>query len=537
MLSILGSAIFLLISLLGWSSLLTAITKVSLRVLTILLGFIVFFWTVSFFTGLGLIVELIAILPGIVLYLLRLDQINLLPFRSRNFLLFSGLVLVFSSFCPVLLDHYGYYIPTINWLKTSGIPLGIANLEWNLGQMSPLHILSAGLSNFSAPDFSVNFLITLIYVLYTVEAKRNILFIFLPYFALLSNSPSPDLFPLVISLIVINELVTKAHNWPLLFLWACFSFVIKPTFFWLPLLVFLFLVYKQKEVTLKAVALASPIIILYLLKNFWVYGDLFFPVSVFNFDVPWRIHPSVLQESNNFAALKTFDFIYSLKTVRSFSAWEYFVNWLLFPGIRGIMNIIILFSLLVLALFSIITKSRSAGIIFWVLTVKFLIVLSFSGQYRFMLDIVIISCFVIFHDKLRERTIISLTATGFLLLTVFFFFPRQLQSLVPSFQLSSYVKPFDANQFVKPCGYDSTPFRGHQIGNLYFNVPADYPFIYKTPLPAISPYNLKRFYEDGIFPQKTVGRFYTGFHWRKLDETQRTQLFKIVQKYYPDQKP
>ncbi|MFV0224953.1 hypothetical protein OBJ96_07575 [Empedobacter falsenii] len=49
---------------------------------------------------------------------------------SRYFYVFSFLGFLFATTYPFILDHFGYYIPTIKWLDFAGFVKGLSNLEW-----------------------------------------------------------------------------------------------------------------------------------------------------------------------------------------------------------------------------------------------------------------------------------------------------------------------------------------------------------------------------------------------------------------------
>ncbi|MCD5969236.1 LIC_10190 family membrane protein, partial [Riemerella anatipestifer] len=136
-------------------------------------------------------------------------------FITRNYLIFAPLlfvVLLFGSGYPFILDHFGYYVPSIKWIAEVGLVKGIGNLDLILGQMSLWHILQAGFSNTSDVFLRLNVVLLLGYIIYIIEKKAWVHFIFLPILLLFLQSPSTDLPVIIGSLIVLNEVLNKNRN-------------------------------------------------------------------------------------------------------------------------------------------------------------------------------------------------------------------------------------------------------------------------------------------------------------------------------------
>jgi hypothetical protein len=90
---------------------------------------------------------------GIILFFKETVSGILSVFKKRfifNCLRFI-IILFTGTYYPYILDHFGYYVPTIKWLTEYGFIKGISNLDLTLGQMSVWHIFQAGFSNFSDP--------------------------------------------------------------------------------------------------------------------------------------------------------------------------------------------------------------------------------------------------------------------------------------------------------------------------------------------------------------------------------------------------
>ena len=209
-------------------------------------------WTViAFFFPLDLKVELITIIIGLAgfFYYKIYNQLwNFFRETSPSFFVVLLIIIFFGSYYPFILDHFGYYLPTIKWLSEFGLVQGISNLDLTLGQMSVWHLLQAGFSNFSDPFLRLNTVLLIFYLIYIFEKKSWIHLVFLPILFLFSQSPSPDLPVIVLSLILLNEILNSNKNAVLLFAFSAFVFFIKPTMIWLPIAVFLYalMVLKSK---------------------------------------------------------------------------------------------------------------------------------------------------------------------------------------------------------------------------------------------------------------------------------------------------
>ena len=98
---------------------------------------------VAFVVPLNLPIEIGTILIGFAAFFyFREYEIIWSVFSKNKFLLTIGLIVIpfFASFSPFILDHFGYYVPTIKWISEVGILKGIANLDMILGQMYSWHI-------------------------------------------------------------------------------------------------------------------------------------------------------------------------------------------------------------------------------------------------------------------------------------------------------------------------------------------------------------------------------------------------------------
>lgn len=494
-------------------------------------------WAITaFFFPLNLKVELITIIIGLMGFFYYKIYTQFWSFLRESppaifvILLFT---IFFGSYYPFILDHFGYYVPTVKWLSEFGLVKGISNLDPTLGQMSAWHVLQAGFSNFSDPFLRLNTVLLIIYSIYIFEKKSWIHLVFLPFLFLFAQSPSPDLPVIVLSLILLNEILNTNKNAILLFAFSAFVFFIKPTMIWLPIAVFLYAVMVLKS----KITFISPgifILVLMSIKNIWVFGFPIFPAQFLDFEFNWRPNAVLLANSAEMALIKTFDLQYSYQEIQEFSFFDFAKNWFFLKGIKGNIHQLFVLSLLMLMIFAIRKNSKIVWIIFFSLMIKSVAVLLFSAQYRFFLDVFFAMFFVIFFQWFSKKNSLRVFFVLSFITGTFLTFPKLTKTVFPSFNLGYFMTGFSENQFFKPASFELKNYNTYQIGNLKFNVVQQYPFSFDTPLPSISPYFLQKYLEAGIFPQLQGKALKEGFIWRKMSEEEKIQLQKIISNFPPE---
>ncbi len=73
---------------------------------------------------------------------------------------------------PFILDHFGYYVPSLNWLSEFGLAKGLANLNLIYAQMSVWHIFRAGFSHFSDVFLRINVVFLIAFFIYIIFEKK-----------------------------------------------------------------------------------------------------------------------------------------------------------------------------------------------------------------------------------------------------------------------------------------------------------------------------------------------------------------------------
>lgn len=476
----------------------------------------------AFFFPLNSYVEIIFILIGLVgigLFLMK-EKLSQFRFKFDFWFYFFLFVIIFSaSFSPYLFDHYGYYVPTISYLQEVGFVKGISNLDLLLGQTSFWHIYQTGFSHFVDPFLKINSYLSVLFLIYIYDRKQYFLLIFLPIFLLFVQQPSPDLPIFIITLIVINELISKRESSIILYL-SLFAFCIKPIVFWLPLFVILN-DFNQKRFSLKSILPVFIFGILLMIKNLWLFGFPIFPVSFIDFNLPWKPSQEMLTYSSQIGMMKSYDMKYSYQQVSQFGFFDKIYHWFTI-GYKSILNIGIIISLLIIGFFAFKKKNRFYYLLLICLILKLVLIISFSAQYRFFIDVYLIAIFLLIKNISEQKAIFT-TVFFSIFLAVIFTFPQFLQQ----FNIGKRMSSLHFSQLYKPKQIDSGGFNNeHKIGNFTFKTsknPVD-----KVHFPSLNIYDLKLYDYYGIFPQYFKQDFDGGILQRKLSETEKIQLKKII---------
>lgn len=498
------------------------------------IGLVSILWTgIAFFFPLNITVEIITIIIGLSSFFyfkLYREVYCFLREMNISFFFVSGIIIFFASYFPFILDHFGYYVPTVKWISEFGLVQGISNLDLLLGQMSVWHILQAGFSNFSDPFLRLNVTVLIIYLIYIFEKKSWVHLVFLPVLFLFSQLPSPDLPAIVFSLIILNEILNYNKKAVLLFLFSIFVFSIKPTVIWLPILVFLYSLFILNS-HIKSLLPGVLLLSVFLFKNSWTFGFPFFPVQYFDLGLAWKPNAELLRNSSEMAILKTFDMQYQYSEIQKFSTSDYIKNWLFLNGIKGWIHQFFIISLMILLIFAIRKNSKIIWVIFISVFIKSVLVLLFSAQYRFFIDVFFVVFFVLFYQKFSKQFALVIFAVLSVSCGLFLSFPNMVKTYLPSFKLGNFMTGFSKNQFYKPSYFELKKYKTYQIGNLKFNVVQQYPFSFDTPLPAISPQFIQEDLDAGIFPQLKGETLKDGFIWRKVSEDEKIKIKKILKEF------
>ena len=488
------------------------------------------FTLLAFFIPLNIYLESVVIIIGIILFFYQKEYLIFWRFFRKYkflFVVFSLVILFFGSFYPFILDHFGYYVPTIKWLSEIGLVRGISNLDLLLGQMSVWHIFQAGFSNFADPFLRINSLVLVVYIIYILEKKNWIQLLFLPILFLLAQSPSPDLPAIVFSLIILNEILNNNKNACLLFALSIFVFALKPTLIWLPIFTFFYILFIVKS-NFKFIFLGSLILALFIFKNIWTFGFPVFPVQILDLGFSWKPNAELLKNSSQIAVMKTYDMQFQFAEIQHFSFLDHIKNWLFLSGVKGKIHMAFLVSLIVFFIFAWKKKSKIIWLLLISIIIKSILILSFSAQYRFFADVFFVIFLIIFKEYFSKKVSLLIFSALCLFFGLFLSFPSLVKEFLPSFKLGNYLTGFNKDQWYKPAYFELKKFKMYELGNLKFNVVQDYPFSFDTPLPAISPSFIREDLEAGIFPQLKGTTLKEGFFWRKISPQEQEKLRMIL---------
>ncbi|WP_447951356.1 LIC_10190 family membrane protein [Chryseobacterium koreense] len=535
MLSILFSTLILIPVFLGFGKITCSLFQIelegiSLRIILGMLSISILFCLLAFFVSLNIFVEVPFVVFGLGAFFYFRGYRGILGVMAGNRILFLSLmaiILFFGSFYPFILDHFGYYVPAISWISKVGLVKGISNLDLLLGQMSFWHILQAGFSSFTDSFLRLNSITLVIFVIYIFERRSWIHLAFLPILFLFSQSPSPDLPVIVFSLILLNEILLGNRNSTMLFLISVFIFSIKPTMIWLPVLSFLYSLFIVNS-RLKFILPGTTLLFLFFFKNIWVFGFPIFPLQFLDFGFGWKPNDIILGKSADMAILKTYDLQYSLEEIRRFSLMDYVNNWLFLAGIKGIIHVLLILSLALFLVYAALKKSKLVWLIFISIWLKMIIVLWFSAQYRFFIDVFFVIFFVVFWQRISRFRSLMLFFILTFMVGLFFCVPKYFQSRLASFKMTGFLGGFVSTQFISPSVYAWKKYDDYQIGNLKFNMVNSYPFSFDTPIPAISPSFVQEYLDAGIFPQMKGSNLRDGFIWKKITPSERVDIQKIL---------
>ncbi|WP_267401981.1 MULTISPECIES: hypothetical protein [unclassified Chryseobacterium] len=505
--------------------------SISRNILIGILGTSLLLTIKAFFGAIDFYTEIITLSIGLFSFFYYKLYKDFYQFSKKEILLLStvSLIILFcSSFHPYILDYFGYYVPTIKWLREFGMVKGISNLDLTLGQMSIWHIFQTGFSHFSDPFLRMNGILLIIYTIYVIEKKSWIQLCFIPILLLFSQSPSPDLPVIVFSLIILNEILKGNKNVNFLFAFSVFVYAIKPTMIWLPILSFLYSIFIIK-LNVKNLIPGSLILILFFLKNIWTFGYPIFPVAIGDLGISWKPNPEVLKISSQYAVLKTYDMQYSYSKIQQFSDFDYIKNWLFLHGIKSKINILFILSLLIFIIFTFIKKNKIPTLICISIIIKSILVLLFSAQYRFFIDVFFVIIFVMFFNLINQKKSIILFSGLSIFFVLFLSFPNIVQKLVPSFRLGNYMAKFNKEQLYKPSTYEYNQYNSFNVGNLKFNISNNYPYNFDTKLPAISTSFIFDDVKANIFPQLIdENNIQKGFIWKNLTPKEKKEAEKVI---------
>lgn len=410
-----------------------------------------------------------------------------------------------SAQIPTIIDNESYYLQTIKWVNEYGFVKGLGNLHPFLAQMSPWHVLQAGL-NLNFVSDKINDLNGFVFIAAMafcfMECKKQesgISWITLiPFFSVLYffflDSPSPDL-TLVIITPIFFYLLAKQHiaiPWMLLLFMAFIKITIAPL-----ALLFLYPLFRTRKL-LPGMALSGlAISILWAAKNYVISGYPLYPLTFLDTGTDWQIPKHLLDGLNESSNAD----IYGVKVSASWI--EKFISWLTIGGIDGVFNIVIISLFIMMSFFKRIRRNNLYRIIYIGCLIHFITLFFISPQFRFFLPEIIfflafITAEVLNALKLRLYEVCLIACTALVFVTI------------PN---------FNTGQLYQPEAITANPqmqFTKKHEGNLNYYSPKENFFFYGTadgPLPCVNKVQLERFrHKYGVMPQIRGQSLQDGFY-------------------------
>ena len=528
----------------AWAKMLTGIKADSFS-LSIILGFSLFSiltCVLSFFIPLDFYAELVLMILSLLPFFLRKMRINMIRFpkellRSVWFWVFCIVILLAGSFYPFRPDYFSYYLPSINWLDHYGLIIGVANIDWNFGQMSALHIIQAGLDQTLDPFQRIGIFITILFLVYIFEKKTYLLLFIIPFFFLFIQTPSTDLAIVFLSLIVVNELCFnyRVENYKLLFLISVFTFIIKPVAFWLPVWTFAagLLLNKKELKDFRIYLFPMLLVVLFLIKNVIASSTLLYPISFTKLNTYWLPNFQILDLSNQRASIFTFGRYFTINEINSMSFFQKVYYWLSIDKLQTIINCFMVAAIVLFGVFVFFKKNILYSALWIIVVVKSVIVFSFSGQFRFIIDGVFPLLFIMFYPVLTGKTKILIPALAFsFMFLILIGYPPLLKRNIPGFKLTKWMKGFKEKTLLLPGNYVINKYAVENIGNINFYI-SSFIYNYDTPPPAFSEDKLREYYKLGVFPQmEDTANIRKGYYMKILTSEEKEKLGKIIDKYF-----
>ncbi|OIQ16630.1 MAG: hypothetical protein BM557_09980 [Flavobacterium sp. MedPE-SWcel] len=422
-----------------------------------------------------------------------------------------------SAQLPFIIDNESYYIQTIKWVNEYGLVKGLANIHIYLAQVSPWHILQAGLNlSFLSTTFNdLNGFLFIICILYCLLEPRNneksnktTWFSLLPVvsivFFLFLDAPSPDL-PLLVITPLILYLYTREQTLERfkisLILFAFIAFI-KITILPVGILFLPALINRGK--LLYFIKLLSVFATIWIVKNIIVSGYPLYPFTFITSGNDWVVPQAILDSINTISHKD----VYGVDSSTSFI--QKLISWLQLDGIKGVFNKLIVFLFLIMLLFKKVRQNKKYLVIYSAFLIHFITLLFISPQYRFFLpEIMFFTLFIISEvvNYLNKETFNTTVILGGVLLSFTLFVDFNFKPLTANKHHQS-VSKLKASQLYQPepiTRYPEMKFIKKQVGKFEYYSPETNFFIFGTgngSLPCVNESQLDYFKQKtGYIPQ------------------------------------
>lgn len=445
---------------------------------------------------------------------LKISKNNILKlsFLNKLTLLFTLLAIVYCTSLPAyVIDNESYYIQTIKWLDKYGLVKGLANLHVYLAQQSGFHILEAAL-NFDSVydrfnDLSAFYL--LIGVVWSLESDINDNYILKYYrkgLVVLSlicftfiSAPSPDTAVYVLTYILIYKFLKLWHHWDekefiILTFFCCQIIYFKVIMVLLFILVIMiWLKYYQVKKNVSWMPVGLLFLSLFIGKNLVVTGLPLFPLDYgFITETVWELPLSVSNFYNGITKAQAFGV--SPKVITEMNAFELSQSWFFHSGLEGLLNKILLLSILISFIF-LITKKVKPAIKCVIIVFLFHVVVLFvtSPQFRFFIPLLVPSAVLsgLLMFKLSHKTVNFLILTFLFVGLIIATFTGLQNRLTDNDLMIRNYNLHALNLLIQPAPKSIYPndFKKVTKNELQYHSPLNNSFLYGTydlPLPAVN---------------------------------------------------
>ena len=491
----------------------------------------------AFFFPLNIYYEIVLISISLVISIIHTHKIKsfLLSFKDLDkefyLIIFIGLLIAITY--PFILDHFGYYIPTVKWLDFTGYQKGISNFSWVLVQNSLWHILQASINETLDISYRLNFILFIVYNIYVFEKRDFKLLIFNLLFILFINTPSPDLPIFVFSIVLINEYVKVKNKADYFLFISTFLVLIKSIAIILPFY-FLYECIKNKnyKFDIKIIGILT-LTVLFFLKNIVTSANPIFPFVYGNFlNLDWSSPNIFYQISSQYGRFIPLKERFSYKEVIEMNSLKYLKNIFISFHLRSIiLSVEIVITLLLFFCSLIYKRFYQFRILSFFLILKTLIIVITSPQFRFLLDVLILDLLIILivyqFKKLNFRK-----WSIFLLIMILFVFNLSgvLKSNINSIATFTFIEPLKFENLLFPSNYEKVRYRKERLGNLDFNYSPYYIFMYNGDVPTLGGSDLTDIlYNSNYLPQLINDKdLKEGFKSEKLNEDKKIVIEEIL---------
>lgn len=494
----------------------------------------------AFFIPLNLTYEVILICISILSLIYHRSELRKSVIKLRNISLYFYVFLFFgllvSVTYPYILDHFGYYIPTIKWLDFAGFVKGLSNFEWILAQNSFWHILQASINESLDIYYRLNFCLFIVFNLYVFEFKNYKLLFLNALFLFFLNIPSPDLPVFILSILLINEYLEVNNKASGYLFYATILFVIKPIS--IVLLLFFgieYLVKKEYKHLLndKNVYLILFVALLFCSKGIIVSANPLFPISFTAIEnLSWASPIKMYEISNINARFIPLKDTYSFSEVAKMNIFHYLKAILFQNSIRTFILLFIYGLTFILSIISFYKKNSFLRLLIICCWIKLIIMLFLSPQFRFLLDILIIDGVIIltiFNLDAFNRYSKIISCSCVFIVGIALAFPITNFKYFSNIKSFSYLRNITVKELVFPGNYETLTVESKKLGNLIYNYPIDYPLIYSAPPPAITNSSLNNYLLHNGYPQQiNSANVKQGFNFVEMSESERKKIIDFL---------